>query len=171
MVLYIHSHIKICVISGKFDRTFLFRSLQTPGERTGERMVTSASLAGTMSVRLRHLLSACGAGSRWRTCTTITTITADTSRDTTDDETPPRPLFFSWLSLRTSAHPLTHKAGWDRQRIDPRAPEPTLFFYTLLYSGDQNKPSSHPSPHSLCNSRFMAPKNKTKLQLLRCLAI
>lgn len=151
--------------------TFLFRSLQTPGERTGERMVTSASLAGTMSVRLRHLLSACGAGSRWRTCTTITTITADTSRDTTDDETPPRPLFFSWLSLRTSAHPLTHKAGWDRQRIDPRAPEPTLFFYTLLYSGDQNKPSSHPSPHSLCNSRFMAPKNKTKLQLLRCLAI
>lgn len=130
MILYIHSQIEICVISSKFVCTFLSRLRQTPGERTGERMVTSASLAGTMSVRLKHLWSVCGAGSRWRTCTTFptTTITADTSRDTTDDETPPKPLFFRWLSLRTSAHPLTHKAGWDRQRIDPRAPEPTLFF-------------------------------------------
>lgn len=139
MILYIHSQIEICVISSKFVCTFLSRLRQTPGERTGERMVTSASLAGTMSVRLKHLWSVCGAGSRWRTCTTFptTTITADTSRDTTDDE-PHRNLCFlgGWVSELQHIPLPTKLAGTDRE-LTPEPLNPLFFLYFSLLWGSK----------------------------------
>lgn len=84
----------VCILKWKSISFVLFRWLPTPGERTGERTATSVSLVGTMSARLKHLWLVRGAGSRWRTCTTIiTTTVADTFRDTADYKTPTRPLF------------------------------------------------------------------------------
>lgn len=114
----------------KFDFTFLFRLLPTPGERTGERTATSVLLVGTMSVRLKHLWLVCGAGSQWRTCTTIiTTIVADTFRDTADVKTPQRPFVFNLFS-RVSEFKQNLSTS---TKINPRAPEPCLFirYFTL----------------------------------------
>lgn len=147
-----HSEIETCNQYFTNHVIHLFsRLLPTPGERTGERMATSASLAGKTSVRLKHLWLECGAGSQWRTCTTtITTIVAETFRDTTNVKTLSRPLFLSHLYIflyfkeephQESAWSRVHQTGLDIHKFNPRS----VSFYNSFYSGERYNPSP-PSP-------------------------
>lgn len=150
-----------------------------------------------MSVRLKRLWSGCGAGSRWRTCTTITTtITADTFRDTAGVKTPSRPLFYFnpthskvMPQRRTTSRvwdvqkfiPLVRQAGKDSHNINTRDPEPSTFTPYVTLGISRTSPLLHRYPFLrgqpfpfLLSLKVYGTKNKEKAKIkvyLCCLAI
>lgn len=174
--------------------------LPTPGGRTGERTATSASLVVAMSVRLKHLWLECGAGSRWRTCTTIiTAIAADTFRDTTGccflkrktPKKPSRPLFFIPPIARWHPRGETTSRVWEVHQFPLSTklagtaailtPEPSVFTPYVTLGVSRAPPLLHRNPFLrgwpflfLLSLKVYGTKNKEKAEIkvyLRCLAI
>lgn len=150
----------VCVIDIKSRFPLFFRLLQTPGERTGERTVTSASPAARTSARSKRLWLACGAESRWRTCTAITTTTTAVGRSRCLGwnnagafvGSPQMSDFFFFFSpngelCQESQIVITRHQSGMKKRL--RCPWNGLFLYFALRI--KIKPIFHQSFHFLCN--------------------